>query len=94
MKPTKEHREKLAEILEREFYATLKIGPAIWNRPVTTVVEGKWVHSIEPVPVRIMSLAEGYAMVRRKAAMPFAVSIKDISPAVSNPCEPFQNHSR
>lgn len=30
--------------------------------------------------VRIMAVAEGYAMVRRKGCMPFAVSLKDLDP--------------
>lgn len=32
----------------------------------------------EPGEVRIMALAEGYAMVRRKGCMPFIVSEKDL----------------
>lgn len=36
----------------------------------------------EPFSVRIMAIAEGYAMVRRKGAMPFCVPLKRLELAV------------
>tara|TARA_R110000744_G_scaffold300691_1_gene409826 strand:+ start:52 stop:216 length:165 start_codon:yes stop_codon:yes gene_type:complete len=37
-------------------------------------------HWDEAGEVRVMARADGYAMVRRKGCMPFAVSEKDLSP--------------
>ena len=39
----------------------------------------------EPDPrlVRVMAIAEGYAMVRRPRAMPYVVSLKELYPPVS-----------
>lgn len=35
-----------------------------------------WYRTAAPIPVRLMATAEGYAMVRRKGAGPFAVPLK------------------
>lgn len=38
-----------------------------------------WVYKTAQFEVRIMAVAEGYAMVRRKGAMPFICQEKDLS---------------
>lgn len=52
---------------------------AIWTRKFVEIKHGSFVKSTEQIKVRVMAVAEGYAMVRRPRAMPFAVSLKDIS---------------
>jgi hypothetical protein len=44
------------------------------------IVNGKFTTVIKPERVRVLSRAEGYAMVRHKGAMPFVVPEKDTSP--------------
>jgi hypothetical protein len=39
---------------------------------------GKWVNETIEYEVRIMSIAEGYAMVRRKRCLPFACSVEEL----------------
>jgi len=40
--------------------------------------------------VRIICIAEGYAMVRRKGAMPFVVKVKDLARAIPrNEVDPY-----
>ena len=50
------------------------------------IVNGKWrvIESIDPDPVRIMALTEGYAMVRYKGAMPFVVPVKRLRPYIEH----------
>lgn len=49
------------------------------------LVSGKWTYRTQVDTVRVMSRAEGYAMVRLKGAMPFVVSEKALyaSPAAA-----------
>lgn len=53
-------------------------GKAILTRLSPKVVDGKIIQGADTFEVRIMSIAEGYAMVRRKSAMPFVCNIKDL----------------
>jgi hypothetical protein len=53
---------------------------AIYNHTRADIERGKFVRRTEPWEVRVMARAEGYAMVRRPGAMPFAVSEKDLVP--------------
>ena len=41
--------------------------------------DGEWTYETQRFPVRVMAVAEGYAMVRRPRAMPFVCHIKDLS---------------
>jgi len=59
---------------------TMKRELAIYLHPTTKAVSGKWVHGVEPWDVRVMTRAEGYAMVRRKGAAPFVVPERDLRP--------------
>jgi hypothetical protein len=54
---------------------------AVYLRVDTVVVNGKWVNETTPIDVRVMARAEGYAMVRRKGCLPFAVSEKQLRPS-------------
>lgn len=51
----------------------------IWSWSTRYFRSGKWVEETSPVEVRVMSVAENYAMVRRPGAVPFVVSLKDLS---------------
>ena len=42
--------------------------------------DGKWVEETEEFQVRVLAVAEGWAMVRRPRANPFCVSEKDLKP--------------
>lgn len=53
---------------------------AIYQRMDRAMVVGKWVRTVEPIPVRVLARAEGYAMVRLPGAMPFVVSEHDLRP--------------
>lgn len=57
----------------------LKPGPATWYHDALGCKEGQWTHTITAKPVRILALAEGYAMIRSKGCMPAAVSIQELS---------------
>ena len=37
-------------------------------------------HNGDKFEVRVMAISEGYAMVRRKGAMPFVCNVKDLAP--------------
>ena len=54
---------------------------AIYLRPTSTRVNGRWVHGTRPETVHVILRAEGYAMVRLPGAMPIIVSEKDLSDA-------------
>lgn len=56
------------------------IEMAIYHRQDIAIVGGKFVTTVKPIPVRVLARAEGYAMVRRPGAMPFAVSERDLTP--------------
>lgn len=43
-------------------------------------VQGKWTHETVESEVRVMAEAEGYAMVRHKGCVPFAVRLKELRP--------------
>ena len=51
---------------------------AILNRPNIVVRGGKFVEEREEMEVRIMAIAEGYAMVRRKGCLPFVCMEKEL----------------
>lgn len=53
---------------------------ATYNRTSLYVIEGKCKRVETPIRVRVMSRAEGYAMVRLPRAMPFVVSESELSP--------------
>lgn len=54
---------------------------AIWTRDYAVSFDGhSWDYETEQCEVRVMSRAEGYAMVRRPRCMPFVCSEKDLSP--------------
>lgn len=57
---------------------SLRKGKAIHNKPDCKLVDGKFVWFIDPREVRIMAIAENYAMVRRKGAMPYVASVKEL----------------
>ena len=50
----------------------------IYHQSNTVIREGKIVQEISKIEVRVMAIAEGYAMVRRKRAMPFVCNVKDL----------------
>ena len=50
----------------------------ICNLTTPVLRGGGWVDEVSKVEVRVMVIAEGYAMVRRKGAMPFVCSVKDL----------------
>lgn len=62
----------------------IKLGPAIHNARECKLVDGRFIHTPVPREVRVMATCEGYAMVRRKGAMPYVASVKELEqkPAV------------
>ena len=52
---------------------------ATYLRMVVEIEHGKFAGRIRPEEVRVMARAEGYAMVRKKGAVPFVVSEKELS---------------
>jgi hypothetical protein len=40
--------------------------------------DGEWVYETTKYEVRIMAIAEGYAMIRRKGCLPSVCSIKEL----------------
>jgi len=56
----------------------VKLGKAIYTETTQTIKDGKFVPIKEDYEVRIMAIAEGYAMVRRKGAMPFIARLQDL----------------
>ena len=55
-------------------------GPAthLYRRP-THMEAGKWVYAEDRRKVRVMAIADGYAMVRLKGAMPYVCPIKELT---------------
>jgi len=47
-------------------------------RKAIYIKHGVFEPSVDRIKVRIMAIAEGYAMVRRKGAMPFVCNVKDL----------------
>lgn len=60
---------------------TLKLGSkAILTRKRRAVVAGMFETMMaEESEVRVLAIAEGYAMVRRKRAMPFVCQVKELT---------------
>lgn len=56
----------------------MKKTMAMYNHRRSQFQNGKVVNVLERWEVRVMCIAEGYAMVRRKRAMPCVVSLKDL----------------
>ena len=54
-------------------------GKALHYAMVYGLKNGKMETSTDLREVRVMAVAEGYAMVRRKGAMPYVCSIKEIA---------------
>ena len=51
---------------------------AKYTRRVPTLKQGRWSHDEVTTEVRVLAVAEGYAMVRRKGTGPFVVSVKEL----------------
>ena len=58
-----------------------KAEMAIYGRPNFVIVNGKYQRETRPEEVRVMARAEGYALVRKKGCMPFAVREKELQSA-------------
>lgn len=56
----------------------MKPEKVIYVHRKPAIENGKWVEVVDEFEVRIMAIAEGYAMVRRKCAMPFVCNVKDL----------------
>ena len=56
----------------------MKRTMAIYNKTNIVVREGKFAQEVCKIEVRVIAIAEGYAMVRRKRAMPFVCSVKEL----------------
>ena len=54
------------------------LGNAICTKSMQAISDGKFVTVKDEFEVRVMAIAEGYAMVRRKGCMPFVCRIKDL----------------
>lgn len=50
----------------------------IHHAPVIKVENGRAFQAVELHEVRVMAVAEGYAMVRRAGAMPYIAKVKDL----------------
>jgi len=59
----------------------MDIGKATLTQTHLITKNGKWANEISTFEVRVMVVAEGYAMVRRKGAMPFVCNVKNLSPS-------------
>ncbi len=53
-------------------------GKAILTKSSPAIVDGKIIQEVSTFEVRVMAVAENYAMVRRKGAMPFVCNVKDL----------------
>lgn len=51
---------------------------AIHNAPRIEVIAGKFVNIIQKRDIKVMAVADGYAMVRRPRAMPYAAPLMEI----------------
>lgn len=56
----------------------MELGEAIYIQTKPAIKDGKFIPVTDEFEVRVMVIAEGYAMVRRKGCMPFACSVKDL----------------
>lgn len=56
----------------------LKLGKATHHFPKVEIKEGKFVHVTEPRTVRILAIAEGWAMIRNEYKNTSAVPIKQL----------------
>lgn len=54
---------------------------AIWHRRYIDVENGKFVNKTEPLRVRVLARAEGYAMVRRPRSAPVVANERDLGPS-------------
>jgi len=63
----------------------MKLGKAIHNKPMIRALDGKWDHHIDSREVRIMAIAEGFAMVRRKGCMPYVCAVKELEQPTPTP---------
>lgn len=72
------NRHNMRVCLQTEGY--MKNDIRIWLRMEPVVRDGRWVKEPCNTEVCVMSVAEGYAMVRRPGAVPFVVSLKELSP--------------
>lgn len=61
---------------------------AIHNNPTVQLLNGKFVKGVDPREVRVMAIAENFAMVRRKGAMPYVAPVREL---VFNEVEKRQN---
>ena len=62
----------------------MKARKAICTRKRPAVVAGMFETMMtEQVEVRVLAIAEGYAMVRRKGALPFVCQVKELSDPTS-----------
>jgi len=59
--------------------STLKPGKAIHHAPVYSIVDGKVSVRLEDRGVRIMAVADGYAMVRRSRCFPYVCGVDELS---------------
>lgn len=73
----------MSQTIPKTKHKVLKLGPAIWLYENIEIKDRTWYTSIERVPVRVMAVAEGYAMVRRKGCKTFVVPVKDIEAVTS-----------
>lgn len=63
----------------RNLKAVVRLGPAVHaSRHLESVYghEAEWVEELRDV--RVMAVAEGYAMVRRKGAIPYVCSVTEL----------------
>ena len=57
----------------------MELGRAILTRMHPVIKGGQFVDEADTFEVRVMAIAEGYAMVRRKNAMPFVCNEKELA---------------
>lgn len=57
----------------------MKPNKAILTKINTIIKDGKFVDEVCKFEVRVMAIAEGYAMVRRKGALPFVCDIRNLT---------------
>lgn len=55
-----------------------KKAKAVHLNPIPVIREGKWVTEIQRRDVRVLAVAEGYAMVRLKGAAPYVAPLKQL----------------
>lgn len=56
----------------------MKLRKAIYTAVVKTRTVGCLATVTQEVDVRVIAIAEGYAMVRRKGAVPFVCTVKEL----------------